>query len=1047
MHNSVESIVRDSMGYVWVGTNYGLNRLDGYRTVNYIHDPADSTSIPGNFVKTLFIDHKGQLWIGTIGGGMCRYNREKDSFDRYLSLPHQNSLSGLNVTAITEDQKGNIWIGTIGEGVTCLNPETGRMDTYLFDSISVIDQKFSNVRTLHPDRYGNIWVGFDFDRNGIYKIDPASKKISFHGLPSGHPDFSNVGAVTSIGEMSDGSLLFTIWNCQIYRLHPLHDTQIRPWEKSGLFQNDHLTSVVVSPEDQIWIGTWENGLYLIDSPSGKVTHFRRDPAKPNSLYSNSIRCLCLDKLNLWIGFREQGINLLNTRETLFRSIDTEQSANRMFSEIDAHCMTSDDRGNIWIGTRGQGLWQFRPQTGFLKNYHMGNSNIGTDHILSILYSTKDQTLWLGTDGRFVAAFDPGTGTSSYVEHHDGDWSSVFSLAETDDYIWCGTWGAGMKKLHKRTRTYQTIHFDPDDQYRNSLFSIRPWGDNLWLANVGQGIIRYHIPSNSYEYFNATSLPGFPKDSPNSIFIDDDSTLWIATAGGGLIHLFPRKRTFTVFTKEIGLSSNVIQAVLGEPGTDKLWCSTNSGITLFDKTQKSANTFYRHDGLKSDNTNISSLVFCPNEKLLFVGTTKGISYCKTDQKWVQKEPKKVVINLLEVMGNEVHPGQEGILKIPLDLSDDIVLSRPHRFFTLHFTSMEFSPSFKSGYLYKLEGFNKNWIYTSFQKNFVQYTNLDPGSYTFRVKAFNSDGIISEGETSLKINVKPAIWQTLFFKISLALILILGLTLLLFYRYHSLLKSQLQLEMKVSDRTSEIQFQKEQIERQKHQLELANKTKDKFVSIIGHDLKNPMSSIDQLIDLLLEQGNEMDVPTRDKILFNLKKSSEKTLNLLDDLMIWAKTQANLITITRKPIDVTDIIDEAAALCEAMARKKKISIIRPAEAHFIVNADRNTVATVLRNLLTNALKFSRENSKVEIAVSDTEVEVTLCVRDQGIGMTQATIDKLFKVENIISREGTQGETGTGLGLILCREFILLNGGRIWAESEAGKGSTFCFTLEKFD
>ncbi|MCF8357472.1 MAG: hypothetical protein K9H26_01850 [Prolixibacteraceae bacterium] len=1046
-HNSVETIVRDNHGYVWVGTNYGLNRLDGYQTINYISNPGDSLSISSNFIKTLFVDRDGNLWIGTIGGGLNKLIRKTNSFQRFLPNATKNSISGINISAINQDDEGNIWIGIIGKGVDKLNPKTGVFTHYSFDNIHHLKQRFSNVKSLHPDSYGNIWVGFDFDRNGIYKINPQTGNITFHGMPPEENKKFDVGAVTAIGELSDGTLLFSIWNSMLFKLHPLKDEHIVFWKGPAAFEGSQITSLVVDKKDNVWIGTWEKGIYKIDALTGQVKNFSSNPSNPEGISSNAVKCLHVENNNLWIGFREQGVNLLNTGNKMFKTLPTTTNAGYSEKEIDAHCITADNKGNLWVGTRGQGLWKYNLKQGIIKNYNSTNSNFKNDNILSVLYSKTDELLWLGSDGDFLATFDPKTEKARFIEHHEGDWSSVYCLEETNNYIWCGTWGSGLKKLDKKTRTYSTIHFDKDDQYRNSIFDIDKSGNNFWIANVGMGLIRYNIESGSYEVFNHSNLEGYPKENPNCIFIDTDTSIWIATAGAGIIHFYPETKKFEVFNTTNGLSSNVVQALVAEPGSGNIWCSTNSGVTLFNKKTKESKTFYKHNGLADNNTNISSILASSSEGKIYFGTMKGVSYCDTGKILYDSMVRDVVINRLDVLGKEVIPGHEDIIKATIDQSDKITLKPKHKFFTVYFSSMEFNPSFKSAYYYKLDGFNNEWLKTSYNKNFAQYTNLDPGNYTLRIKASNRDGIVSNHETTLSIHVKPAFWQTIIFNIGVLIILILVVVLIVYQRYHSLLKSQLELEMKVSDRTSEIQFQKEEIERQKHELEMANKTKDKFVSIIGHDLKNPMSSIDQLIELLLIQDADIDDKTRKIYLENLKKLSDKTLNLLDDLMVWAQSQANQIKIKKTKLNISEIIDDVVELCNPIARKKNIEIVSTQKKNHYVDADKNTVTTVLRNLITNALKFSFEKGKVFIHVAEDIAEIIIRVEDHGTGMTETTLKKLFKVENIISKEGTKGETGTGLGLILCQEFVHLNGGRIWAESKPGEGSTFVFTLEKAD
>jgi signal transduction histidine kinase/ligand-binding sensor domain-containing protein len=1048
MHNSVETIARDRMGYVWIGTNYGLNRLDGYQTINYIADSSNSTAISSNFIKSLFVDSRGDLWIGTIGGGLNKYDREFNGFIHFLPSESKNSISGNNVSAICEDKKGNLWIGTLGKGVNKFDPKTGIFTKYKPEYFQSDVQKNSNVSSLHCDTYGNIWVGFDFDLNGVYKINVETEKISFHGLPKESKENPGAGPVTGIAEMKDGTLLFAIWDGKLFKIDPEKDDHIILWKDQNFFDSSHIKSIAVDKDENIWVCTWENGLYKIDSKTYVKSVFKKDPSLLNSLSSNSINTLFVEGNNLWIGFREQGVNLLLLEKKMFNILPTKISGKNSEEEIDAHCLERDSCGNIWIGCRGQGLWKYNTRTGEMKNFCKAlYPEMKNDNILTLKYG-QDGILWIGTDGDFICAFDPVKTTFKYAKYLEGDWSSVYSLSETDSFIYCGTWGAGIKKVNKRTLTYQTINFDNNDQYRNSIFDIEKSGNTLWIANVGMGLISYDISNGKTFVFRQDSILSriLPRENINDIFIDKDQTLWLATNGAGLVHFNPVTLQAEIITQKEGLTSNVIQAVVAD-NRNNLWISSNSGVTLFNKSTLSISTFYTHNGLPVNNLNISASVFDPVSQQIYVGTTKGAAVCNSTEIQINHDVRPVIFTMLSVMGKIVLPGEGSILKKPIDQSSSIFLSSSDKLFTLSFSSMEFSNSFKSKYYYKLDGFDKEWIESPYSKNVVQYTNLDPGKYMFRVKSSNNDGVVGKKETTIQIIIKPAFWQTVIFKAGIIIILILLFILAIYRRDHKLIKSKLELELNVADRTSEIEFQKEQIERQKKELEASNKTKDKFFSIIGHDLKNPMSSIDQLLELLVSQSDELNSETRNKFYKVLKDSSARTLNLLDDLMVWAMTQTNRITINKQKINISELIHEIADMLDSLSKNKNIRLVLPEKSDLMAFIDKNSISTVLRNLITNAIKFSAENSKIEIEIREEKFEIFISVIDHGIGMSEADLEKLFKVESIQSREGTKGETGTGLGLILCKEFVAFNGGSLNVESKKGKGSTFTFSVEKAD
>ena len=1044
MHNSVESVVRDSFGYIWVGTNYGLNRLDGYRTINYINIPGDTNSISNNFIKDLFMDSKGQLWIGTIGGGLNKFNYVNNSFTKFIPTISENSMLGLNVSAITEDQEGNLWIGVIGKGVSKFYPETATFKHFDISLFNPVFQRNSNISNLHCDVNGNIWVGFDFDQNGIYKIDTKTEQITFHGLTKETDDYKEVGPVTGIDELSDGTLLFTIWNGKLFKLNPKYDTHIKLVHDDRFFNNSHLSSIVIDKDENIWISTWENGLYLLDHEFSLINNFKNNGSEILKISSNSINDLYIENENLWVSTRDQGVDLLSLKTKMFHELDI--SSVSEFKEIDAHCFTTDNKGTIWIGTRGQGLWKYKPKTGELKNFLSKDYPGLINNNILCLSLGKDGILWMGTDGDFIGSFDTITSGFKFLPHREGVWSSVYSIAQTDSFLWCGTWGTGIKKVNRQTGVYTTINFDINNQYNNSIFDLDIVGDDLWAASVGLGLINYNIPKNQIHIFNQDSLfkGDFPKECLNDIFVDSENTLWLSSAGGGLIQYNPETGIVKTIDKSNGISSNVVQAFLIDDANNK-WISTNSGITLIQPSDSNYHTFFNHNGLKINHLNKSAILYDKISNLVFVGSPKGINYCSPDKIEMNQFTNPVVFNSVTVNGNEIKDYNLKIIDRSIELADAIYLDHTQKIFTIGFSSMEFTPSFKSKYYYQLEGFNNNWTETKHANNSVQYTNLDPGTYTFKVKASNNDGVFHPTESSIKIVIKPAFWQTFAFKVFFIFVLLLIISSYFYLRYRNLIKNQFKLERLVKERTAEIVQQKEFIEKQNVELEIANQTKDKFFSIIGHDLKNPISIIDQFHELLLLDHQTLTQETTLKYYDILKKTSGQTIMLLDDLIIWARTQTKRLKMVKKPISIESLFRKNFDLCESLAHNKKIELYFDSDSRLMVNADEHAVQTILRNLTTNAIKFSNENSKVEITAKPNDHFVTIYIKDQGIGMSNTILEDLFKKDTINSRSGTSGESGTGLGLIICKEFVALNGGEIWAESEVGKGTMFCFTLEK--
>jgi signal transduction histidine kinase/ligand-binding sensor domain-containing protein len=1037
-HNTVEAIARDSFGYVWIATNYGLNRLDGYQTDNFINNPNDSNSISSNHVKTLLIDKSNDLWIGTIGGGLNKYDQRTHNFIHYS--PSNSGISSPNISSIAEDKDGNIWLGTSGNGIDKLIKKTGAVEQYNLSNADPYRRTNSNVGRLFCDFDGNIWAGLN--QGEVFKIDVNTKKITYYGLFKEQPGFKEIGSIKGIGQQKSGTLLFASWNGYLYEFNPKTDQQITLSEKTKKLNNSILSDIAIDNEDNIWISTWDDGLIKIDSKKEEVLSFRQNRIYPSNLGSNALNELYIDKQNnLWIGSLDNGASLLPLQDKMFKTLKIEDLESPMPIGINAYSIIRDRNNNLWIGTRGQGLWQYNLLTGKTTNYLSKDIN----SILELKLSDNGM-IWIGTDGNFVSLFDPKTKTFKKQEHKDDDWSqAIFSLAENKEFLWAGTWGGGIKKIDKKTGKYTSINFDEKDQFRNTVFDLELRDSILWIANVGIGLIKYNINSGEQTtYSHSDTLPEFPKERIIDIYMENSNSLLISTDGAGLYQFIPSEEKIMQVCDPDLLSSNIIQSAIIDK-YNNLWVASISGISLIDKKTGTIYNFNKYNGLINSQLNKGVLFYDSISDVLYTGGVEGINYTNPSSIIIDSLANQVVITDLKILGKSITKPNERNIKKPINLTEKIDLYRKDKIITIHFSSMEFNPSLKNKYRYKLEGFEKDWTETSYSKNFVQYTNLYPGEYCFKIKACSSDGLYADNETSILIIVHPAFWQTIYFYL-ISISAIAFLILIYFKnRVKKLVEAKEKLEQKVAKRTSEIQQQKEQIEKQNLELKLANNTKNKFFSIISHDLRNPVASIDQMALLINMKFGKVSEEKMQLYFEALKNSSSQTLNLLDNLLIWAQTQTNRITINMEHISVDELISETVNSCSSFANKKNINLECPHKSNLMINIDKNTIQTVLRNLITNAIKFTKENGNVEIQVEDKKTKVVFKIVDNGVGMKKEVLENLFKIENLYSRPGTSGEKGTGLGLILCYEFLALNGGKIWVESELEKGSTFYFSAEK--
>lgn len=1040
-HNTVEAVVRDTFGYLWVGTNYGLNRLDGYQTINFLSDPEDSSSISSNFILSLFVDTENNVWVGTLGGGLNMYDRNTGRFKRFVTTDKPGGIGSLNISEIIEDLNGDLWIGTNGNGVNRFNKKTGVFSHYNMEQYDPEHRKNSNVTKLFRDREGNIWVGMN--QSEVFKIDPKTEKITFHGLTRSDNGFRDIGAILGFIQENNGSLLISGRSGNIYRIDSLQPEKMKLAFSEKIFGDNFLTDMAYDRNGNIIVSTWVNGLFIIDSSYTIISHLKRDKNNINSIGSNSINTLYIDQTNtLWIGFTDNGVSMLQLDKKMFTTLDVNSPIS---NDLNIYSIVRDRKNNLWLGSRGQGLIKYNLINKTYQTYLVGQQKgFVTNSYLSFNVGL-DNKIWIGTDGGFLYRYDEIDGSFAHVKNRIDDWSgAVFCIAEDEHFVWCGTWGGGIKKVDKKTLTYESINFDDKDQHRNSVFDIEIHDSYLWIANVGIGLIKYDPVSGAQKvYAHGAEYPCFPEERIIEIYFQNDTTCWLCTDGAGLYRFDPKTEKIESVSENQPLTGNIIQSVVPD-SLGNIWIASISGVSSYNPLSNICHTFDKSNGLVNNQLNKSALFLDTTDHIIYTGSVEGVNYFNPYSTRVDSSSQKVIITDFRINGKQVFPDRKHCQK-PIDIVDEVHLYPKDRIITIHFSSLEFNPSQKNRYYYRLEGFENEWNETIFSKNFVQYTNLYPGKYHFKVKSANNDGVNSTESTTLTIIVHPAFWQTIWFVLLVLILIASSVVIYIRWRHKSLLLAKIVLERKVAARTAEIQQQKERIEHQNHLLEQANHTKDKFFSIIGHDLRNPVTTIDQLIGLVINRfGEDSNEKTMNYLLF-LKKASAGTLELLDDLLMWARTQTNRIEIHKENIPVQELLDSLLNVCMPVAENKNIELLFPDSVDWVIVGDRNTLLTSLRNLVINAIKFSYPPNRVIVSIEEKPDSVIFNIIDSGVGMNEEEIAKLFKIENIHSKQGTSGETGSGLGLVLCKEFLALNGGDIWVKSKPGEGSTFSFSVLK--
>lgn len=935
--------------------------------------------------------------------------------------------------------KSNLWIGTATKKLNKYVIEKDSFVVYDLEKYDPFSRSLSSISKLLCDKNGNIWAGLSHGE--VYRVEPESDNIQLVSLEN-NVDVVDIGSINGAVEL-DRSILFSTWHGKIYRAQH-YGMYLTLAYGPELFDNTVLTDIEKGIENDIWAAS-KKGLFHIDLATDEIDRYHYDSSVDRGIASNNINNLFMDESNnLWLAYMNTGVGMVPVRKKMFSQLSPEDNRSNMFRNVFA--IEHDSHGNIWFGSRGEGLWKYVKKTGEYKNYNSESyDGLNSNFIISLKWSSYDEKLYVGADGSFISVFDQATEKFTQVPHAKEDWSSaVFSIEENENYIWASTWGGGIKEIRKDDLTYRSINFDVSDQFRNSAFDFSVRDNIMWIANVGMGLLKYDLTSRSYKVFG--QQPGdslhLPGERINSVYVQNDSVIWLGIDGLGLYKFNPVTGKVTYKLENENVGENVIQSIQPDQN-DNLWLTSISGITHIDLKTNETYTFTAQDGLVNSSFNLNATSFDRETNTLYAGGIDGVDYFKTNNIIIDSTVNEVVFTGLSVMGKTIRKPNNLNLEKSIEVAEKVYLQPGENIVSVRFSSFDFTPSHRNCYEYKLEGFNEEWVRLPYDNNSVSYTNLYPGKYTLKLKACNSGGVMGQSVSELSLIVKPQFWQTTWFHI-LIVVLLVGMA-YLFYniRNQKLIKSKKKLEHKVQERTREILKQKLLIEKQNVELEQANITKDKFFSIIGHDLRNPMSNINQFVDLVINEFNTASKKQIMSYLEVLQSSSETTIKLLDDLLIWSRTQHGNIVAKMENVSINYLFDRTIDTCQLNATKKDIQIINLTDETLKVVCDKNMMLTIIRNIVTNSIKFSYPNSKIFLNACRRGNYVVISIADKGKGMSEKQLSNLFKIEVVSSTEGTGGEAGSGLGLIICKEFIHANNGEIWAESESGKGSTFFISL----
>lgn len=1050
---TVRSITEDIRGFMWFGTEDGLNKYDGYEFTVYKPDLNDTFSITNKFIKCFFNDSHGNLWVGTKEG-INIYDHRLDRFYNFKS-DHYPALQYIKdeIEEIREDKKGHLLIAT-AQGlykITSMIKEPQRLSASF---------KPHGYLSLAEDTMGDFYIG---TRKGLIKFHPATNQFE---------DLSELDGYSYIRDMYLDSLN-NLWLATVEGLKYIDITakSLKQYDHNPADNNSINGNNIVSviPEKRGFLVAIDgSGLDFFDPEHEKFYHYTKETR--SQLNSNNITSIYKDsKGTLWAGTYMNGINFSNVTTNFLVWVKNNSSSGKGLKSGIITGFLKDSRGTFWITTDGGGVF-FRKKGSehFLSYNTRSPQSVLRSNATICVLEDQEKNIWISTYAGGLTRIAPD-GKVKIFTHDSKDssslaWDKVNALIEYNNEIWVSTYGMGISVYNKKTgkfRQYRSDRSDPASLPSDwTNYFLEDSKGTLWIASY-KGFCKYLPEENRFRTypFNQESK-AVDEHYVLDIYEDSDRNLWLGTNGGGLVFFDPNKETFRIYTTSDGLTANVVKAII-EDNNRQLWLATNNGLTRFSLDKRKGVTYTIHDGLPSASFSYHAK-YKDEEGKIYFGANDG--YVVIDPA-LSKETvvfPPVVLTGFKIFNVPVTPNaKNSFLKTHISEAKKITLPYDQNSLSLKFASLNFSIPKQNYYSYKLEGFDKGWNYTGKSRE-AKYTNLDPGKYTFKVRASNHEKSWNEKSTGFSIIITPPFWKTWWFRLMSSGAMVFFVISFIYIRTRRIRLRNLWLQNQVRERTLKLQEtnialkeqtetvleqrkelldKKYMLEKNNEKLAEYNEFQQKLIGIIGHDMRGPLQRFSALL-------NVMDETSPDS-LQKLKENARSLSLLATDLLDWVSFQASKTEMDKEVFSWKDVWDKALKEIEPFREEKKVSVsvTHHKTGEHICGAVSIALAS-LRNILSNALRFSETGGMIEVETGILKGNYAgIRITDYGKGFDAVEVNKLIGGEGLSGMRSAPLQGGAGLGMTICNDMMKRCNGYIEAASFPGSGATFFIYLPVAD
>ena len=1017
---TVETIIQDDQGYIWLGINDGLCRYNGYEFKIYKHDEELENSITNNYIVDIKQDNSGNIWVGTANG-LSKIDTKTDLITNYNMNDEEKSLSHYNIGDILITKSGDVLVGT-SDGLNIYNEKKDEFYR-IFNKDSDLSSQF--IRSLAEDENQNIWVATN---NGIDKIDIKNNKnmISFK---TGHGKFD-------------------------------------------ISEND-IYVVRYDPKGYIWAGALKEGLNRIDINTNEVKQYKNDDRDEKSLPGNHVKDILRDSSgNLWVG-TDNGLAKYNEQTENFATYKNKIYDKTSLVNDEVFSIQEDESGLIWVGTYA-GISMFDPNTN-IEHYKKDpfDENSISDNPIHGIYEDKDGLLWVGTNSKGVNVINRKNYNVKHLNKTSKDYSisddnindivgidnkifiatknglnevdkdfKTINIYNTEDGIcnnnitalfadskknvWIGT-ANGISVLNTNTNEIIDItdiltNHNIEDQYIKVIYEDSK--GNYWVGCfIDGGLVKIDPNKRTIENYRNKKEDKTSISSNNirSIVEDKNGNLYIGTSYG-LNKLNESNNTFERYSEKDGLSNNTVYGLLVDDNNN-LWASTNLGISKLDTNTMTFETFNIIDGFQGNEFN-GRAYYKNKSGELFFGGINGLNIFRPNDINRSRYVPTVIFDEFKVNGkvykdinNQEFKYNENTINISVFISN-------------------YKNTKNIQYMYKLEGVSDSWDIS--RSNNINYSDLAPGTYTLKIKARSYSGKVSD-ESAVKFIIKPPIWKS-----KAAILIYLIIITIVIYRTINSVK---RLDNLVKNKTLQLTKEMEKNDKLlKKVIELEKRKNNYFVNL-SHELRTPLNVISSTEQLVTELNKSKDGIGKSKLngcMQVVRRNTKRLLNLINNIIDTAKIESGSYQLNIREHDIVYIVEEATLSLKDYIERKGIElIIDPEMEEKIIKCDEHEIERCIVNLVSNAAKFTPEGGTIEVTIEDLDEKVKIIVKDTGIGIDKKYHDSIFNRFNQVIDQGAESKGGSGLGLTITKQIIDMHGGQISVESELGKGCKFIIIL----